>query len=104
MVGNRSPAWPEIQVVESPAVLGLTVGDLLEAGGRQPTPAVTVDPIEGGRPDVAEVLARQTAEELESATDTVDIPADDIQATTDRLQEQIRDRQHLVYVLARRLR
>jgi hypothetical protein len=46
---------------------------------------------------------RQTAEELESATDTVDIPADDIQAMTDLLQEQIRDRQHLVYVLALRL-
>ena len=45
----------------------------------------------------------QTAEELQSATDTVSIPADDIQAMTDLLQEQIRDRQHLVYVLARRL-
>lgn len=46
---------------------------------------------------------RQTAEDLESETDTVDIPPDDIHAMTDLLQEQIRDRQHLVYVLARRL-
>ena len=104
MVGNRSPAWPEIQVVESPAVLGLTVGDLLEAGGRQPTPAVTVDPIEGGRPDVAEVLARPDRGRTRIGHRHRELPADDIQATTDRLQEQIRDRQHLVYVLARQLR
>ena len=34
MVGNRPPACPENQVVESPAVLGwvMTVGDLLERG------------------------------------------------------------------------